>query len=133
AGLEHAPTATVVKEIAPLPRIPLDREQLHKVITNLLLNATEAVSRDGRVRVATGQENGCVVLTVEDNGCGMSREFMNESLFRPFQTTKKSGLGIGMFQSKMIVEAHGGRIAVTSEPGKGTRFQVFLRANQPLP
>ena len=47
-------------------------------------------------------------------------------MFRPFQTTKKSGLGIGMFQSKMIVEAHRGRITVASEPGKGTTFQVFL-------
>jgi signal transduction histidine kinase len=58
----------------------------------------------------------------------MSDEFMQESLFRPFKTTKQNGLGIGMFQSKMIVEAHGGRIAVASTPGKGTTFQVFLRA-----
>ena len=56
----------------------------------------------------------------------MSPEFLNRSLFRPFQTTKKSGLGIGMFQSKMIVEAHGGRIEVESELGKGTTFRVFL-------
>jgi signal transduction histidine kinase len=67
-----------------------------------------------------------VVLTVADNGCGMSPEFLDRSLFRPFQTTKQNGLGIGMFQSKMIVVAHGGRIAVASEPGQGTTFQVFL-------
>jgi hypothetical protein len=58
----------------------------------------------------------------------MSDEFVAHSLFRPFQTTKQSGLGIGMFQSKMIVEAHGGRIAVTSEPGKGSTFTVTLPA-----
>jgi signal transduction histidine kinase len=56
----------------------------------------------------------------------MPEEFMQRSLFRPFQTTKKGGLGIGMFQSKMIVEAHNGRIAVASQPGKGTTFRVFL-------
>jgi putative PEP-CTERM system histidine kinase len=131
ASLEHAAGPTLVKEIQPLPRIPLDREQLNKVITNLVLNAAEASPRDGRVRIATGQENGWVVLTVDDNGCGMSDEFLHHALFRPFQTTKQNGLGIGMFQSKMIVEAHGGRIAVASQPGKGTTFQVFLRAPEP--
>jgi hypothetical protein len=56
----------------------------------------------------------------------MSPEFRDRSLFRPFQTTKKKGLGIGVFQSKMIVEAHGGRIEVESELGKGTTFRVLL-------
>jgi len=56
----------------------------------------------------------------------MTPEFIAQSLFRPFQTTKKNGLGIGMFQSKMIVEAHGGRFSVESAPGKGTTFRVFL-------
>ena len=51
---------------------------------------------------------------------------MNKSLFRPFQTTKQRGLGIGMFQSKMIVDAHGGRFEVESEVGKGSIFRVLL-------
>jgi len=71
-----------------------------------------------------------VFLKVRDNGCGMSQEFLNKNLFRPFQTTKKHGLGIGMFQSKMIVEAHGGRIIVESEAGKGTTFRVALPLEQ---
>jgi signal transduction histidine kinase len=56
----------------------------------------------------------------------MSAAFLKESLFRPFQSTKKRGLGIGMFQSRMIVEAHGGSIRVESEPGKGSTFRVSL-------
>src|ERR1035441_7083631 len=100
-----------------------------KVVTNLVLNAREAVLPSGEVRIETAQSNGWVILTVSDNGCGMSPEFLNRSLFRPFQTTKKSGLGIGMFQSKMIIEAHGGRIEVESQQGKGSIFRVLLPMN----
>ncbi len=128
AGLPSAGHAGVARHLAPLPRIPLDREQFDKVITNLVLNATEAVTPPGRVQVTTGCENGWVVLTVSDNGCGMSDEFMQQSLFRPFQTTKPSGLGIGLFHSRTIVEAHGGRITVASRPGEGTTFRVLLKA-----
>jgi signal transduction histidine kinase len=63
---------------------------------------------------------------VKDNGCGMSREFMDQSLFRPFRTTKAKGTGIGLFQSKMIVEAHNGRIEVDSQEGEGSTFRVLL-------
>jgi len=90
------------------------------------LNAKEAMGGKGEIRLSTAAETGWVVLSVTDRGCGMSAEFMQRSLFRPFQTTKKNGLGIGMFQSKMIVEAHGGRLAVTSEVGAGTTFQMYL-------
>jgi putative PEP-CTERM system histidine kinase len=126
AALGNGPTCTFIKEMVALPPAPLDREQIQKVITNLLLNGNEAVNGRGTIRIATEQVGDSVVLTVADDGCGMTREFLQRSLFRPFQTTKKGGLGIGMFQSKMIVEAHHGRITVASEPGKGTTFRVFL-------
>lgn len=125
-GLEKASRSTIVKNMGTVPNIPLDQEQFRKVITNLVLNATEATTDQGEVRISTSQNNGWVVLTVSDNGCGMSPEFIQRSLFRPFQTTKKNGLGIGMFQTKMIIEAHGGRISVASAPGKGTTFEVSL-------
>jgi signal transduction histidine kinase len=67
-------------------------------------------------------------LTVADNGYGMTPEFIANSLFKPFQTTKKNGLGIGLYQSKTIVEAHGGRMEVESAPGRGTTFRVLLPA-----
>jgi putative PEP-CTERM system histidine kinase len=117
---------TLVKNFHPCPRIFLDREQILKVVTNLVLNASEAVAKGGQIVVETGQSNGWAVLTVSDNGCGMAPEFLRRALFRPFQTTKKNGFGIGMFQSKMIVEAHGGRIEVESELKKGTTFRVLL-------
>jgi putative PEP-CTERM system histidine kinase len=126
AGLESGPDFVIAKDLSPMPKMALDREQIAKVVTNLLLNAKESLSGRGRVELATRQENGWAVISVRDEGCGMSASFIERSLFRPFQTTKKNGLGIGMFQSKMIVEVHGGRIAVESEPGKGTTFQVYL-------
>jgi len=126
AGWARTPDVDLVQNLAALPRLYMDREQMGKVVTNLVLNATQAVSGNGRVCLETAHRNGWVVLTVADNGCGMSPEFLNQSLFRPFQTTKKKGLGIGVFQSRMIVESHGGRIEVESELGKGTTFRVLL-------
>jgi putative PEP-CTERM system histidine kinase len=118
---------TLVKNLRPCPAVLLDAEQFRKVVTNLVINASEAVSPSkGEIRVETSQSNGWAVLAVTDNGCGMTPEFLSQALFRPFQTTKKTGLGIGMFQSKMIIEAHGGRIEVDSETQKGTTFRVLL-------
>jgi putative PEP-CTERM system histidine kinase len=113
-------------ELDPLPRLPLDREQFGKVVTNLVLNAREASAGSGRLRLSTTRAGTWAVLEAEDNGSGISPEFLARSLFRPFQTTKKNGLGIGMFQSKMIIEAHGGRITVESALGQGTTFRIFL-------
>jgi putative PEP-CTERM system histidine kinase len=131
ADLEGTQNVHLVKTLHPLPKLLLDREQMLKVMTNLVFNAREAVASAsaGEIRIETSQNNGWAVLAVSDNGCGMDPEFVSRSLFRPFQTTKKNGLGIGLFQSKMIVEAHQGRIQVESQPGKGTTFRLIL----PLP
>jgi putative PEP-CTERM system histidine kinase len=127
AGWEDVAGINLKKELATLPPVPFDMEQMLKVATNLVFNAREAVPpASGEVLIQTRQQNGWAVLAITDNGCGMSPEFLSRSLFRPFQTTKKNGLGIGMFQSKMIVEAHRGKIEVESEPGKGTTFRVLL-------
>jgi putative PEP-CTERM system histidine kinase len=117
-------------QLGDVPPFPFDRDQIHKVITNLVINASEAVPADGQIRVETARRDGWAVLTVADNGCGMTPEFLNGALFRPFQTTKKEGFGIGMFQSKMIVEAHGGRVEVESQLNKGTTFRVLLPVNK---
>lgn len=125
-GLEQNTDIEWVKNYGEIPLLVADREQLQNVMTNLLMNAKEAVAAGGRVIVTTEMREAHVMFSVSDNGCGMSRAFLKEQLFRPFQTTKKTGTGIGMFQSRMIVEAHKGRIEVESELGKGTTFRVVL-------
>lgn len=126
ADLSGAVQASLTHELLPLPPLSIDEEQFQKVLVNLVLNANDAVKSDGTIRIETKHNNGWAVLSVCDNGCGMSAEFIERSLFRPFQTTKSKGLGIGLFQSKMIVEAHQGRIEAESEEGTGTTFRVLL-------
>ncbi|MCX6954474.1 MAG: ATP-binding protein, partial [Verrucomicrobia bacterium] len=127
AGTVHlGEKVTTTLELTPQPDFKFDRDQIEKVVVNLLLNAGEAMEHGGQLKIATSRTEGWAVITTTDTGCGMSADFLNRSLFRPFQTTKKTGLGIGMFQCKAIVEAHGGKISVVSEPGQGTVFQVFL-------
>jgi signal transduction histidine kinase len=128
--LNGTPGISVAKEFHLQPKLKVDRDQFGSVITNLLLNARDAVQAGGEIKIETNERDDWAILSVADNGCGMSPTFLKGSLFRPFQTTKKKGLGIGMFQSKMIVEAHRGKIQVDSEPGAGTTIRVMLPMNR---
>ena len=116
----------IERDLAVVPELKLDREAMHSVVTNLVVNAREAIAGEGNVSVTTRLENGKLALTVADEGIGMSAEFIKNQLFRPFHSTKTKGLGIGMFQCKKIVEAHQGSIRVESALGQGTRFTVLL-------
>jgi putative PEP-CTERM system histidine kinase len=126
AELDGSINVSLHQNLTPTSKLFVDIEQLQKVLTNLLLNANEAVGEHGEVYVKTEQVGRWAVLSVKDNGCGMTQEFMTQSLFQPFQTTKSDGLGIGLFHTKMLVEAHQGRIEVESEKGVGTTFRVLL-------
>jgi putative PEP-CTERM system histidine kinase len=126
ACLNGSNAVSILKDLQPVPKVMIDPEQVQKVMMNLILNANEALGNGGEIRVATQKSDGWAIVSVRDNGCGMTKEFIEKSLFRPFKTTKKQGMGIGLFQSKMIIEAHQGRIEVESEEGKGTTFRVFL-------
>ena len=128
ASLDGHFRAQVTAELGELRPVHADAEQLQKVLENLLLNANDAVAEGGHIRVKTGFRDGWAEIAVSDDGCGMTAEFVEKRLFRPFQTTKKQGMGIGLFHSRTIVEAHGGRIEVQSAEGKGTTFRVFLPA-----
>jgi putative PEP-CTERM system histidine kinase len=126
ASLDGLLKAKPEVNLGRLPKLVFDPEEIQKVLVNLLLNANEAVREGGSIQVATEQQENFAVFSVADNGYGMSKDFVDRFLFRPFKTTKKQGMGIGLFQSKKIVEAHQGTIRVESEEGKGTTFKVLL-------
>lgn len=102
-----------------------DREELQKVALNLMLNAVEATDGNASVKVEVG-ENESPFIRVKDEGCGITAQFMRHVLFKPFTSTKKQGMGIGLYQSRQIIEAHGGRIEVESSIDHGSEFTVWL-------
>lgn len=118
--------AQVIQDLGRVPKLKADPELMKRVLVNLLLNANEAVCENGRIWVGTSAGDGWVAFKVEDDGKGIPREFMEKSLFRPFRTSKPKGMGIGLFQCRSIVEAHGGRIEVESQEGRGTRVKVVI-------
>jgi putative PEP-CTERM system histidine kinase len=103
-----------------------DNEEIYKVVLNLLVNAAEATCGKGQVRVSFGKKDDSAYIRVSDSGCGMSAEFIKNRLFQPFETTKKHGFGIGLYQCRQIVESHNGSIKVESKEGAGTTFTVLL-------
>jgi putative PEP-CTERM system histidine kinase len=110
-----------------LPIITGDPELLQKAFTNLLLNAIQSLPRgEGAVEVTVSQASqGKITASIRDTGCGISPEQM-ESLFRPFQTTKEKGLGIGLCHTRSIIEVHGGQIRIESQVNAGTKVEVEL-------
>ncbi|WP_262265979.1 PAS domain-containing sensor histidine kinase [Microvirga yunnanensis] len=107
-----------------------DRIQIQQVLLNLIRNAIEAMQDATRreLTIATGvlPQDGLIVISVEDTGTGIAPEVAAQ-LFQPFMTTKKHGMGVGLSICRTIVEAHGGKISVVSEPGQGTTFRFTLR------
>jgi signal transduction histidine kinase len=127
-----APTARLanieIKCYVPpdLPPVPLDRELFRQALLNLMLNAEQAMPQGGELTIqSTCAEPGWVCLDLIDTGGGMTPEQLAKA-FRPFHTTKPGGTGLGLPTTRRIVEAHGGRIDVQSEPGRGTKFTVRL-------
>ena len=119
-------TKTIKVDLRDIPRVVIDRDQIEKVIENFLLNALEATDNDGFVKIQTEAIDGKIILSVSDNGHGMSPEFIENALFQPFKSTKKKGLGIGLYHCKTIVEAHQGRIEVESKEGVGSTFRSIM-------
>ena len=101
-------------------------DRLEHVIGHLVQNALDATCERGDVRVSVRNDAGFAAIEVVDTGVGMSLQFQNERLFKPFETTKPAGMGIGVYESQQYVSGLGGRIAVESNEGSGTHVRVLL-------
>lgn len=106
----------------------VDGERIEKVIENLVFNALEAMSqKPGKLTVAAGTAGaGKTFFSIKDTGSGMSREFIERELYHPFATTKKKGVGLGLYTCREVVRANLGSIEVDSTEGAGTTFRVVL-------
>ena len=103
-----------------------DEDRLEHVIGHLVQNAQDATAERGEVSVRLYRDGGMAVLEIADTGVGMNPEFIRDRLFKPFETTKTAGMGIGVYESSQYVAGLGGRITIDSTPNVGTRVRVLL-------
>lgn len=101
-------------------------ERVERVLGHVVQNAFDATPPDGRVILALDAQGSQARIRVQDNGCGMSQDFIQNRLFKPFQTTKVSGMGIGAHESYQYVQELGGNISVQSELDRGTTVTLLL-------
>jgi signal transduction histidine kinase len=110
-----------------LPVVRLDRDQFQQVVVNILINAMEAIERDGEIRVETSHDEPrhTIALKITDTGHGIPDD-VRLRLFDPFFTTKDTGTGLGLSISHGVIQRHGGNITFESQAGKGTTFTITL-------
>jgi signal transduction histidine kinase len=107
-------------------RVRANWARLERVLGHLIQNAIEASSIDGEVVVRLLKQGDCALVEVCDTGEGMTEEFIRDRLFKPFETTKSAGMGVGAFESREYIHELGGQLEVVSRPALGTTFKVVL-------
>lgn len=126
---------TIEESYAPMPPVELDPDAIRQAVLNVINNAVQAIPATGGTLAVTTRREGCdVLITIADTGVGMDGATL-ESAFAPFFTTRDTheGTGLGLSVTQGIVEAHGGLIALTSEPGLGTTVVIRLPLEPPTP
>src|SRR6267143_1192196 len=122
----RAPRVDIRVAVDPaVPRFAFDRDQVIQVLWNVALNAVESMQGRGRLSLEVNRQNGDVALSVSDSGAGIAAENLPR-VFEPFYTGKPKGSGLGLTIAERIVGAHGGRIEIDSELGRGTRVTLLF-------
>jgi len=130
--LENRGLHVKTKTSRHLPTTPIDAQQIQQVLVNLVKNASQAMTKGGTLTIQTGETSEGVWVSVADTGGGIPQEQINR-IFEPFYTTKKKGSGLGLMIVQRIVRAHGGRIELESQVGRGTTFRIWLPLHERKP
>jgi signal transduction histidine kinase len=129
---QNGQQAEISFEAENLPAVWADPHYLSDAFASIIQNALEAAGPNGQVSVeARGEDRRGtpgIVIDIFDNGPGMTRDFVRNRLFHPFQTLKQNGIGLGLYTAREIIRSHGGRIQVKSRVGEGTLVSVLLPA-----
>jgi two-component system, NtrC family, nitrogen regulation sensor histidine kinase NtrY len=125
SAADHAVIACKLELAENLNPVSADPDLLHRALSNLVLNAIDAMPNGGTLTVRTRQENGRAFIEVSDTGVGITPE-ESARLFTPYYTSKPQGTGLGLAMAQSIVSDHGGKISVRSQPGVGTTFVIEL-------
>jgi PAS domain S-box-containing protein len=119
----------VIDRMGKMPRLKVDKEKMRRVFVNMIKNAFDAMPNGGKLTVKSEKEGDDVAFSFSDTGTGMSKEVLDK-MWSPLFTTKARGMGFGLPICKRIVEAHGGKITISSAPNKGSTFTVTLPMEQ---
>jgi signal transduction histidine kinase len=128
---DRAPIDCQLQLAEAMEAIPADPELLHRAISNLVLNAMDAMPQGGTLRLRTRQQEDRAYVEISDTGTGLTPEEC-ERLFTPYYTSKEHGTGLGLAIVQSVVSDHGGRISVQSQAGQGTTFVIELPRRQQL-
>jgi two-component system sensor histidine kinase AtoS len=115
----------VENQSQPQPTVSVDSDRMKRVFVNLIENAVDAIPLEGTITINSKESEGFVEMTISDTGAGLSKEVV-ENLWKPLQTTKAKGIGMGLAICKRIIDAHGGEISLESKAGQGTAFTIRL-------
>jgi signal transduction histidine kinase len=119
--------ALVTDWVEPLPDVQVDPERIAQVVSNIVGNAIKFTPNNGRIRIAAAEREDAVIVSVSDNGPGITAQHLPHVFDRYWQSSRRNrGAGLGLPIAKAIVEAHGGRIWAESEEGSGATFHFSL-------
>ena len=124
---QKTPPTPTLAPIDPNVKVSADFDSLVMVFTHIIHNAQDATPNNGFIDIAAKIDDGFALITIEDNGAGMDSDFIQNKLFKPFETTKSGkGMGVGVYQAREYIESLGGSISVESSPNVGTTFIINI-------
>jgi putative PEP-CTERM system histidine kinase len=113
-------------DLAPGMLVNADAGRIETILNHLVQNAIEATEDGSPVRISASRQGNEIAIRVSDNGCGMTETFVANQLFKPFESTKEGGFGIGAYEARALAQSIGGNLRVDSRVGKGTRMTLLL-------